>query len=75
MAGRHSGFVARTIREVHLAIGVIVSVLALIGFISSVLFVKSIAEGVANNTKQKEEFKSIVYPLVIIDTPEFDEGR
>jgi len=60
-------------RNSYLTIGVIVSVLALIGFISSVLFVKGVAEGIANNTKQKEEFKSIVYPLVIIDTPEFDD--
>ena len=60
-------------RNSYLAIGVVVSVLALIGFVSSVLFVKGIAEGVANNTKQKEEFKSIVYPLVIIDSPEFDD--
>jgi|GEM_PF-996376 len=60
-------------RNSYLAIGVVVSVLALIGFVSSVLFVKGIAEGIANNTKQKEEFKSIVYPLVIIDSPEFDD--
>lgn len=59
-------------RNSYLAIGVVVSVLALIGFVSSVLFVKGAAEGIANNTKQKEEFKSIVYPLVIIDSPEFD---
>ena len=60
-------------RNSYLTIGVVVSVLALIGFVSSVLFVKGIAEGIANNTKQKEEFKSIVYPLVIIDSPEFDD--
>ncbi len=60
-------------RNSYLAIGVVVSVLALIGFVSSVLFVKGVAEGIANNTKQKEEFKSIVYPLVIIDSPEFDD--
>lgn len=60
-------------RNSYLAIGVVVSVLALIGFVSSVLFIKGVAEGIANNTKQKEEFKSMVYPLVIIDSPEFDD--
>ena len=60
-------------RNSYLTIGVVVSVLALIGFISSVLFIKGAAESVANNTKQKEEFKSLVYPLVIIDTPQFDD--
>lgn len=60
-------------RNSYLAIGVIVSVLALIGFASSVIFINQIAESVANNTKQKEEFKSVVYPLVIIDSPEFDD--
>lgn len=60
-------------RNSYLTIGVVVSVLALIGFVSSVLFIKGVAEGIANNTKQKEEFKSMVYPLVIIDSPEFDD--
>lgn len=60
-------------RNAYLAIGVIASVLALIGFISVIMGITNIAERIANNTRQKEEIQSIVYPLVITDIPEFED--
>ena len=60
-------------RNAYLAIGVIVSALALIGFISAIMGITSIADRIANNTRQKEEFQSIIYPLVITDIPEFED--
>ncbi len=59
-------------RNVYFATGILVSLMALIGFAFSVAYIMGLIGNIANNTKQKETFKEIVYPLVISDTAGFE---
>lgn len=61
-------------RSMYFAVGVTVSVMAVIGFIFSVNFVAGVVKNVADNTAQKNEFAKFVYPLVIIDPAPFDSA-
>lgn len=61
-------------RSLYLVVGIIVSFMSVIGFISSVAFVANVIGGVADNTRQKEEFADIIYPLVIVDPAPYEQA-
>lgn len=61
-------------RNAYFAVGLIVSVMAVIGFIFSVNFIAGVVKNIADNTAQKNEFAQLVYPLVIIDPASFDSA-
>lgn len=61
-------------RNAYFAVGIIVSVMAVIGFIFSVNFIAGVVKNVADNTAQKNEFAKFVYPMVIIDPASFDSA-
>lgn len=61
-------------RNAYFAVGVIVSVMSVIGFIFSVNFVAGVVKNIADNTAQKNEFAQFVYPMVIIDPAPFDSA-
>lgn len=52
--------------------GVIISVLVTIGFISTVSTITNLTKNIINATSLKSELVNIVFPMVIIDIPEFE---
>lgn len=60
-------------RQINFVVGVLFSVFAVIGIISSVIFCVNAVNSFAENAKQKEEFAEFIYPVVICDPPTFDE--
>lgn len=52
-------------------LGAIVSFFVIVGIVSSVIFTVSFTGDLINSTKLKEELAKEVFPLVIIDVPEF----
>lgn len=59
-------------RRLYFVIGIVVSIMSLIGFIFTIIWFSGMVKNVADNTKQKEEFARFIYPVVIIDPAEFD---
>ena len=53
-------------------LGVIVTLFFVIGVISSVAAGISLTRNLVNATAQKEELARVIFPLVIVDIPEFD---
>lgn len=62
----------RSKRRLFAVMGVILFVLAVVGAVTTVMFVSGGVLDLVNKTSQKEKFQNIVYPLVIVDVPEFD---
>lgn len=60
-------------RSLYFVLGVVVSFMSLIGFISSVSFCANVISGIADNTKQKEAFADLIYPVVIVDPAPYTE--
>ena len=60
-------------RSLYFVIGVAVSFMSLIGFISTIFFCTDVIAGIADNTKQKEEFSNYIYPVVIVDPAPFEQ--
>lgn len=53
-------------------LGAVVLVFAVIGVISTVIFLGNKTYDLIDNTAQKEEFGQFIYPLVMLDPPPFD---
>ncbi len=60
-------------RKFYLIFGVIVTMLSIIGLIAAVDFTSDRIRAFADNTKQKNEFASFIYPIVICDPPPFNQ--
>ncbi len=60
-------------RRLYMILGTIISVLAIIGFISVVRFSVDKVRAFADNTQQKNEFAKFIYPIVICDPAPFDQ--
>lgn len=64
--------VKRFNRKFYFTVGIIVIILSVIGLVSVISFTAGKISDVVNNTKQKNEFSRIIYPLVICDPAPFD---
>ena len=53
-------------------VGIIVIILAILGFVSVCKFTFNTVKNNLNKTSEKKEFAEFIYPLVIIDAPSFD---
>lgn len=63
----------RTKREIRIAIlGVLTSFFVVVGVIASIRFVVDTTKNIVDSTELKEELAYAVFPLVIVDAPEFD---
>ena len=60
-------------RALYLYIGIFVTVMSLIGMVFSVNFIASGIKSITDNTAQKNYFSRYIYPLVIVDVPEYTE--
>lgn len=61
-------------RLTYFWLGTFVSVMSIIGIIFSTNFVIAKIKNITDNTEQKNKFAKYVYPLVIVDTPTFDDS-
>ncbi len=62
-------------RKLYFALGVFVSVMSIIGIIFSVNFCVEAFKRIADNTDQKNNFASIIFPVVVVDPPTFADGE
>ena len=63
----------RTKREIRIAVlGVLTSFFVVVGVIASIRFVVDTTKNIVDSTELKEELAYAVFPLVIVDAPEFD---
>ena len=53
-------------------LGLVVTFFVVIGLISSIVAVVNFTRGLVNSTAKKEEFAQVIFPLVIVDVPEFE---
>lgn len=53
-------------------VGIIVIILAILGFVSVCKFTFNTVKNNINKTSEKKEFAEFIYPLVMIDAPSFD---
>ncbi len=60
-------------RKLYFLFGIVLSVLAVIGLISTVNFAIDKIKAFADNTQQKTEFARFVYPIVICDPAPFNQ--
>ncbi len=60
-------------RRLYFVCGIAVMILSVIGLITVVSFAAGAVKNIIGNTRQKEYFEEILYPLVICDPPPFDE--
>lgn len=67
-------FEALTVKKskVFFTVGLFIMIMAVIGIVSSVLFVVDTAESLADNTALKAEFVQYLYPVVMTDPPAFE---
>jgi hypothetical protein len=56
----------------YAVLGLILTLMAVVGLIALGIWGYHFAKGLLNQTDAKEEFNNIVYPLVVVDVPEFD---
>lgn len=61
-------------RLVYFWLGIFVSVMSIIGIVFTVNFGIDQVKRITDNTDQKNEFKKFVYPLVVIDSPTFENS-
>lgn len=59
-------------RTLYFTLGIVVSILSVIGLISSIHFAYDVIYGVVDNSAQKEEFAAYIYPVIIADPPAVD---
>ncbi len=59
-------------RKFYFTVGVVVSILSLIGFIWAVVFLGGVIHRIADNTAQKTEFAEFIYPVVMTDPASFE---
>ena len=60
-------------RKLYFLFGIIVSLLAIVGLYSTVVFTVDVVKDFADNTQQKNEFARFVYPIVICDPAPFNQ--
>ncbi len=60
-------------KKINYIIGLIVTILAIIGLISVITFSVDKFKAFADNTQQKNDFASFIYPIVICDPAPFDQ--
>lgn len=60
-------------RKLYFLFGIVITLLAIVGLISTVNFLISAVKDFADNTQQKNEFAKFVYPIVICDPAPFDK--
>ncbi len=61
-------------RRLYLTFGILITILAIVGFFSTISFTAEKIGEFTDNTKQKEEFAKYIYPVVICDPPPFDQN-
>lgn len=62
-----------TRRRLYMLLGIIISLLAIVGLVSTVNFSIAKIKAFADNTQQKNEFAKFIYPIVICDPAPFDQ--
>lgn len=60
-------------RKLYYLFGIVISLLAVVGLVSTVNFSIAAVKNFADNTQQKNEFAKFVYPIVICDPAPFDQ--
>ncbi len=60
-------------RKLYLFFGIVITLLALVGLVSTVHFAVDKVKDFADNTQQKNEFAAFIYPIVICDPAPFDQ--
>jgi hypothetical protein len=60
-------------RHLYMIMGIVISILAFIGLISTISFSVDKIKAFADNTQQKTEFAKFIYPIVICDPAPFDQ--
>lgn len=64
----------RTKRQKNTAIlGAIITLFCIVGVISSIFFIVDMSDEVINNSSKKKELAKEIFPLVIVDIPEFEK--
>lgn len=53
-------------------LGLLVTFFVIIGLVSSIVTVVNLTKQLVNSTAKKEEFAQVIFPLVIVDVPEFE---
>lgn len=62
-------------REIMTAIlGIFMTFFVIIGVISTVVMIVNVTSNLANSTVEKDEFARYLFPMVIIDVPEFESA-
>lgn len=59
-------------RKLYYLFGIVISLLAIVGLVSTINFSIDAVKNFADNTQQKNEFAKFVYPIVICDPAPFD---
>ena len=59
-------------RRLYMSVGLFVIIMSIVGIFSTVSFTMDVAKRIADNTGLKNEFAQFIYPLVVIDPPDFD---
>lgn len=60
-------------KKSHVGLGVFVTLLAVFGVVALVVFGSGMVKKMLNKTDEKKEWASLVYPMVVIDIPEFTD--
>lgn len=60
-------------RKLYFLFGIVITLLAIVGLYSTVVFTAGKIRDFADNTQQKNEFAHFVYPIVICDPPPFNK--
>ncbi len=61
-------------RKLYMVFGVVVTLLAIVGFISTIGFAVDKVKAFADNTQQKNDFAKYIYPIVICDPAPFNQA-
>ncbi|MDE6595000.1 MAG: hypothetical protein K2K44_03205 [Oscillospiraceae bacterium] len=60
-------------RKLYMIFGIVITLLAIVGFFSTINFAVDKVKAFADNTQQKNEFAKFIYPIVICDPAPFDQ--
>lgn len=61
-------------RKMYFLFGIVITILAIVGLYSTILFAVDKVKDFADNTQQKNEFAKFVYPVVICDPAPFNQA-
>lgn len=65
-------FIPNKSKKPYFVIGIVILIMTIIGLVSTFVFAYNIVWDFANNTKQKTEFASFIYPVVMTDPAMFE---